>query len=146
MILISHRGNIKGPNPDFENEPEYIYTTLRLGYQVEVDVWYVDGKLKLGHDEPQYDFPFDLFKNWSDKLWLHCKNIEALKKLNQEDKLGVYINYFWHDTDYATLTSKGYIWSIHPIENSILVLPESSNSVQRPSTIGICSDFIVEYS
>ena len=146
MILISHRGNIKGPNPDFENEPEYIYTTLRLGYQVEVDVWYVDGKLKLGHDEPQYDFPFDLFKNWSDKLWLHCKNIEALKKLNQEDKLGVYINYFWHDTDYATLTSKGYIWSIHPIENSILVLPESSNSVQRPSTIGVCSDFIVEYS
>ncbi len=24
MIIISHRGNIDGPNPDMENKPEYI--------------------------------------------------------------------------------------------------------------------------
>ena len=145
MILISHRGNIEGANPDFENNPEYIYNALRLGYNVEIDVWYKDGKLKLGHDEPQYDFPFELFKNWSDKLWLHCKNIEALQKLNREDRIGVHMNYFWHDIDYAVLTSKGYIWSINPVENGILVMPEHTNSILLEKTIGICSDNIKRY-
>ena len=38
MILISHRGNINGPNPEMENNPEYIQKALDLGYDVEVDV------------------------------------------------------------------------------------------------------------
>lgn len=146
MKLISHRGNIKGPNPDFENEPEYIYTTLRLGYEVEIDVWYIDGKFKLGHDEPQYDFPFELFKNWSDKLWIHCKNVQALEKLNDVDKIGVHLNYFFHDQDYAVLTSKGYIWTINPVDRGILVMPEHTGNIPIEGTIGICSDNIVEYS
>jgi hypothetical protein len=58
MILISHRGNLNGPNPERENHPDYIWEALRAGYEVEIDVWWVEGKFKLGHDEPQYDFPF----------------------------------------------------------------------------------------
>ena len=30
MILISHRGNINGPNPEMENNPEYIQKAIRL--------------------------------------------------------------------------------------------------------------------
>jgi hypothetical protein len=60
MILISHRGNISGPNPERENHPDYILEALQAGYEVEIDVWFVDGKFKLGHDGPQYDFPFEL--------------------------------------------------------------------------------------
>ena len=146
MILISHRGNTKGTNPDFENQPEYIYNTLRLDYHVEVDVWYVDGKFKLGHDEPQYDFPFELLKNWNDKLWIHCKNVQALEKLNEIDKIGVHFNYFFHDKDYAVLTSKGYIWSINSIDGGILVMPEHTGNTPTQETIGVCSDNIVEYS
>ena len=48
MILISHRGNINGRIPEKENRPQYIETTLVSGYDVEVDVWYVNGKLMLG--------------------------------------------------------------------------------------------------
>ena len=39
MILISHRGNINGPNPEMENDPRYIENTLGKGFNVEVDVW-----------------------------------------------------------------------------------------------------------
>jgi hypothetical protein len=35
-----------------ENSPDYIWRAIQAGYNVEVDVWFVDGKFKLGHDEP----------------------------------------------------------------------------------------------
>ena len=55
MKLISHRGNINGPNKEQENHPDYITSALKQGYDVEVDVWLIDGNIVLGHDEPQYD-------------------------------------------------------------------------------------------
>ena len=36
MILISHRGNISGPNPERENHPEYIFEALQAGYDVDI--------------------------------------------------------------------------------------------------------------
>jgi len=54
MIKISHRGNINGRIEEAENRPDYIEDTLRLGYDVEVDVWFLDGKFYLGHDEALY--------------------------------------------------------------------------------------------
>lgn len=146
MILISHRGNITGPKPQSENKPEYIFTALKAGFDVEIDVWFNDGKFFLGHDSPDYEFPFTLLENFYNKMWIHCKNPQALSKLVEIDKGGHKLNYFWHDTDYATLTSKGFIWSIYPLHNGILVMPESSNTVQISTTKGICSDFIGEYA
>ena len=55
MIKISHRGNLRGPNKDRENNPQYIKEALEKGYNVEVDVWLQGTKLFLGHDEPQYE-------------------------------------------------------------------------------------------
>ena len=40
MILISHRGNLKGINPQRENEPLYIVEALEKGFDVEIDVWW----------------------------------------------------------------------------------------------------------
>ena len=54
MILISHRGNVDGPNPEKENHPSYIDMTIKAGYNVEIDVWYIDNNWYLGHDAPQY--------------------------------------------------------------------------------------------
>ena len=68
MILISHRGNLNGKIPLRENEPDYIWLAIQAGYNVEIDIWFVDGKFKLGHDEPTYDFPFELFENHFSKL------------------------------------------------------------------------------
>ena len=145
MILISHRGNLKGPHPD-ENHPDYILRALVAGFNVEIDVWFINGKFKLGHDEPTYDFPFELFENHFSKLWLHCKNVEAMVALNEFPNENL-LNYFFHQEDDITLTSKGYIWAYpgkQPIKNSIAVMPEL-NKDDLTQAIGICSDYIKDY-
>ena len=73
-------------------------------------------------DNPQYDFPHQLLEHQHSKLWLHCKNLEAVSQFNILDPHGSYLNYFWHQEDDVTLTSKGHIWAYpgkQPIENSI---------------------------
>ena len=145
MKLISHRGNLSGPNPEQENQPEYIAEALKQGYDVEIDVWFKDDKFMLGHDEPQYEFPFELIDQHYPKLWIHCKNIDALSKLNELDPNGSKVNYFWHENDLGVLTSKSYIWSTNLINNGILVMPELFNKQPIETTMGICSDYIEKY-
>ena len=82
MILISHRGNIDGKKPHLENNPSYIDDAIDLGYDVEIDLWMIDGRTYLGHDEPQYEVDDAWLTERVDKLWVHCKNIELLKMIS----------------------------------------------------------------
>lgn len=144
MILIAHRGNTNGPLESWENEPTYIDLAISKGYDVEIDVWYKDGILRLGHDKPQYGVDFRWFRDRITKLWVHCKNIEAINFFKAS---GYEFNYFWHETDTITLTSAKYIWAYpnkQPIENSIAVMPEIHND-DVSKCIGICSDYIEKY-
>ena len=146
MIFISHRGNLTGKNPKMENKPSYISDALNQGYDCEVDVWFVDNKFMLGHDEPKYGFPFVLFRSFYNKLWIHCKNVEAVSALYDFPETHL-LNYFWHQNDDVTLTSKGHIWAYpgkQPIKSSIAVLPELNND-DLTHAIGICSDNIKKY-
>jgi hypothetical protein len=146
MILISHRGNINGKDESKENKPSYIVDAIRKGYNVEVDFWYDNGKFVLGHDEPQYSIPLDFIENYYRYLWIHCKNHDALSKLVEIDRGGVYFNYFWHDTDDVIITSKGYMWA-NPgtyIEGSIAVMPEYKKD-KIDGRLGVCSDYIINY-
>ena len=145
MILISHRGNINGKKEELENKPQYIDESLSLGYDVEVDVWFIDGIFYLGHDNPQYGISLDWLYERKDKLWVHCKNVESIEKFNT---LNENYNYFWHQEDTVTLTSKNFIWAYpgkQPIKNSISVLPELFND-NTSVCIGICSDYIQYYN
>ena len=63
MILISHRGNISGKKIELENNPSYIQSTLDLGYEVEIDVWFKNGEWWLGHDNPEHKISIDYFLN-----------------------------------------------------------------------------------
>jgi hypothetical protein len=140
MIKISHRGNINGRIEEAENRPDYIEDTLRLGYNVEVDVWFLDNKFYLGHDEALYAIDKRFFDN--PRLWVHCKNIDAVLALQYSK-----VHYFWHENDTITLTSQGFIWAYpgkQPIKNSIAVMPELYND-DLTSCIGICSDYINKY-
>ena len=137
--LIAHRGNISGPNVKKENHPDYILTTLASGYDVEIDVWLIDGTFLLGHDDPQYQV--DSWFLLQDGIWCHAKNIEALDAML---KIGAHC--FWHDHDAVTLTSRGFIWS-YPgsdlVSKSVCVLPETVNSKQDYSSCyAVCSDFV----
>ena len=139
MIYISHRGNLNGPNPERENSPEYIAEALDMGYNVEIDVWFVDNKWFLGHDEPKYEVEQTFFYNHL--LWCHAKNINALKMM-----LTLGIHCFWHQGDDHTLTSKGYVWT-YPgktlTTKSICVKPNSAQDIGRCA--GVCSDYIRKY-
>ena len=77
MVLISHRGNINGKIEEYENYPPYIDSALKQGYDVEIDVWFVNDEWWLGHDEPQYKISTEWLEERQDKLWMHCKNVDA---------------------------------------------------------------------
>ena len=144
MKLISHRGNINGRNLSFENEPTYIDLAIKKGFDVEVDVWYVDNIIWLGHDNPQYKVDFRWFRDRVSKLWVHCKNIESVIYFKECE---YDINYFWHQNDTVTLTSLNHIWAYpgkQPIKNSIAVMPEIFND-NVSECYGVCSDFIEKY-
>ena len=144
MILISHRGNINGKNTKEENHPDYIDKAIELGYDVEVDVWVKNNLIYLGHDSPDILIPIQWLTDRYSKLWIHCKNTEALVYLKEKESLNV----FWHEEDTVTLTSKSYIWAYpgkQPIEKSIAVMPEL-HSDDLSKCIGVCSDYVKNYT
>ena len=143
MILISNRGNINGPIPESENNPKYIDNTICLGYEVEIDMWWVNNKIYLGHDKPQYEVSDEWLSKRIHKLWIHCKNTELLNWIKNTS-----FHYFWHENDTITLTSKNYIWVYpgkQPIIGSIAVMPELYND-DTTQCVGICSDYIQKYN
>ena len=111
MIIISHRGNIRGAVSNKENRPSYIDCAIGNGYHVEIDVRSINNELWLGHDEPQYKVDH----NWLDKrrnyLWLHCKNLEAAKECWAYHS-------FCHTSDSFVYTSTGVIW-LHDLRQRI---------------------------
>ena len=148
MKLISHRGNLYGPELSLENTQSYVEKAIELGFDVEIDVWYLDStkSFYLGHDKPEKKTSISWIKDIGSSLWIHCKNSEALFNLNSELNL----RYFWHQNDDYTITNTGIIW-VYPgkklSENSVMVLPEKFldlklldiNSLQ---VHGVCSDYI----
>lgn len=145
MILIAHRGLFQGPNKNKENSPEQILLAIKQGYHVEVDIRLIGKKLYLGHDEPVHEIKDDFIN--SRKFWIHCKNVEALHYFATH--ISEKYNYFWHENDQYTLTSKNYIWT-YPgktlTDRSIMVMPEyvdnNLTEIRNVTCYGICSDYV----
>jgi hypothetical protein len=142
MILISHRGNVEGPNSTFENHPTRINDALGRGYDCEVDIRIIDNKIYLGHDEPTHLISIGWLHKRRDRLWIHCKDLKTFSKFNTFYRN---FNYFFHDSDLGVLTSLSYIWSVNNVKNGILVMPESFNTKPNKYTLGVCSDYIQSY-
>lgn len=142
MRYIAHRGLFNGPDVNLENRPQQIEVAIEEGFDCEVDLWYIDNQLFLGHDFADYKITIDWLIN--KPLWIHAKNIDALHYL----VISPYaLNYFWHENDQYTLTSNNKIWA-YPgnqlTKNSIMVMPEWTNILEAYTTdcYGICSDSI----
>jgi len=147
MILISHRGNINGKNINKENNPTYIETAIGFGYDVEIDIRYIDKRFFLGHDIPQYEIKIKWLEKNLNNIWIHCKDLNSFSYFNQYNLINSKkFNYFSHDTDIGVLTSHNYIWSTHICNGGILVLPEIFNTSPTSETIGVCSDIISTFS
>jgi hypothetical protein len=140
LKIISHRGNIYGPDKENENRPSQILLAIQKGFDVEIDFWSEDNRLFLGHDYPEHEIPISFLRENQDLIWIHCKNLEAMLFLKYflPDS-----NFFWHQSDDFTLTSQGYIWT-HPgkeiTEHSVIVdLTDSPKTTT--SAFGICTDY-----
>jgi hypothetical protein len=142
MKKIAHRGNVYGPNPILENQPQHLLNAIKMGYDVEVDTWLINDVLYLGHSEPIHKIDLSFLIDISDKAWFHCKNLEALCMFSKTLK---FCNFFWHQEDRYTLTSKGYIWT-YPgnttSEFSVLVDLDLTSSIDQYSLYGLCSDYV----
>jgi hypothetical protein len=145
LKIIAHRGNLDGPTPDLENSPRHIMHAIDSGFDVEVDVWVIDSKIYFGHDGPVYG-PIEesMLEEMSDRLWIHCKNLDAL--IWFKDNKGKY-KYFWHQSDDYTITSNGYFWTFPGMQyskHSILVsLGPKSPHYTVPHAI--CTDYPGSY-
>jgi hypothetical protein len=142
MKIISHRANLYGPNKDLENNPKQIEKVIKK-YDVEIDLWNVNGDLFLGHDCPQYKINYDFLDSNIHNLWIHAKNLDSISYLFNTD-----LNWFWHENDKTTLTSKKNIWC-YPgtyIENGITVVFNDSKKCDIPNyCLGICTDYPTNY-
>ena len=145
MLIISHRGNIDGPSVNDENRPDYIDHALEKNFEVEIDIWLINNEIYLGHDEPLYK----INKNWlferRQKTWIHCKNFDSLSYLSASEE-SKYLNFFFHQKDQYTLTSKNYIW-VYPSQpydrNSVIVsrFPKEFKNYIKDRPYGVCTDF-----
>tara|TARA_R110000824_G_scaffold324794_1_gene511729 strand:- start:4194 stop:4634 length:441 start_codon:yes stop_codon:yes gene_type:complete len=144
MIIISHRGNISGPELSKENHPEYIDKAITLGFDVEVDVWWDQGTY-LGHDGPEYKISKEWLLDRKDHLWIHCKNLEGAYHLAKEFKC------FCSDIDPYCFMSQGHIWvndvTVRPPQNCVvplLGLEDIHNYQFKDAAFAICTDYPLE--
>ena len=143
ITTISHRGNLRGPEPDKENNPSYIDLAIKELYEVEVDIRYIEGNFYLGHDNPEYFVDLYWLKERSEYLILHCKNLSALYLLKDQ------YHCFWHENDCYTLTTKQKIWTYpdQPVGPDCIIVdlePPTKQKLESWKTkgcYGVCSDY-----
>ena len=138
MLIISHRGNTLGPNPEFENHPDRIIDVTNT-YDCEIDVWVVDDKIFLGHDKPQYEVKKEFLFN--QRLWCHAKNLQALHYL-----LSLNVKCFYHNVDDYTLVSNGLIWAYPgmPVNCKSIIVDKSKDwRLNNYKCYGVCVDYIL---
>ena len=143
MKLIAHKGNVNGPDSSKENTPAQIEWCIENGYDVEIDVRYnvEKDKFYLGHDESKYEINWWLLAGKLEHLWIHCKDLTTLHEFTSNTSG---YNYFWHQGDDYTLTSKGQIWasSGKPYKEDTVIVVENPEDVKEYDCYGICSDYV----
>tara|TARA_R100001015_G_C4632698_1_gene196602 strand:+ start:3295 stop:3753 length:459 start_codon:yes stop_codon:yes gene_type:complete len=138
MNIISHRGNLNGPDPRNENTISQIQKAKDNGFDVEVDVWWYKENFWLGHDEPEQKILKSFLTQGN--LWVHAKNLEAVKELQYVDT-----NWFWHENDKVTLTRRGNIWCFpgNEVDGGIMVDngPVPYGQAAKVKVQGVCTDY-----
>lgn len=140
MKFIAHRGNLIGPTT-YENAPSYINEAIQEGFDVEIDVWYLDGELYLGHDAPTHKIDLNFLQQ--QEVWAHAKNLPALELMLDNN-----VHCFWHENDQRVLTSRGYVWTFPNMEccpKSVLVVLDKELGIKN-NIYGVCGDYVSQWS
>jgi len=136
--IVSHRGCLYGPCIETENKPDQIVNTLSLGFPVEIDVWKSGDRFLLGHDEGKYEVVPTFFNN---DMYIHCKNLEAVEYFKNTK-----LNWFWHNKDKMTLTSKGVAWCYPGVFVSGGITVELGKPKYiKQDILGVCTDYPIKW-
>lgn len=151
LNVISHRGNINGPDKARENKIECIIECIeKYSLDVEIDLRTKDNKLFLTHDEIFTDFTYfnnvQFLKKYKNNLWIHCKDIETLIYANENLQE---FNYFGHNNDSFVLTSKRFIFTAPGNltgTNVVCVMPELNSSFVNPYNVcAVLTDYPLNF-
>jgi hypothetical protein len=142
---ICHRGNLFGPVKEMENNFGVLLQRSIQGYHVEVDVWYHEHTLWLGHDKPEYKITLEWLLSSKRRL-VHAKNGATFEYLLKEaGKRALDIHVFYHTEEDYVLTNKGLV-ICYPgkplLEGSLCMMPEraqyTSEDIQK--CFSVCTD------
>lgn len=145
MKVISHRGNLHGPNPDKENQVAYIEKALMCNYEVEIDLWAKPEGLFLGHDAPEYLVNTGWIFARSSYLWLHAKDVATAGYLTSLKKIAQ-LRWFFHQSDDLALVSDGTLWLYpgHYSSQGVTVVLSPNEEIPNHAW-GICTDYADSY-
>lgn len=142
---VCHRGNLVGPVRKLENNFGILIQREIQGHEVEVDVWYHENTLWLGHDKPEYKITLEWLAN-SNRRWIHAKDGKTFEYLLLEKgKRALDIHVFYHTKEDYALTNKGVI-ICYPgktlLEGSCCMMPEQAyyTDAEKQKCFVICSD------
>lgn len=141
MLIISHRGNVSGPNPSRENSPSFIDEAISNNFIVEVDLWIGTDTVKLGHDFADYDISLGWLMDRRENIIIHAKNLSAVQYLYRKD-----LHWFYHNNEPVVLTSKGWMWCYpgNYLADGITV-QFGKPDLNIPKIHGICTDYPLEF-
>jgi hypothetical protein len=147
MKIISHRGNLTGPNKSRENSPDYIEEAMTNGYDVEVDLRMKGVDLYLGHDEPQYSITKSWITDRKKMLWVHTKDKESLLYMVHEIPDA---QFFYHERERYTIVSNGLVWAHDfslKLTDKCIVPTLSLDEIEKYNGRGVyalCTDYVAE--
>jgi hypothetical protein len=142
---ICHRGNIKGPVKGLENNFGILIQRTLQDYATEVDIWYHENNLWLGHDRPEYKISLEWLVSDKRRL-IHAKDGKTFEHLLQEaGKRALDIHIFYHTEEDYVLTNKGLI-ICYPgkplLEGSLCMMPERATYKREDlqKCFSVCTD------
>lgn len=141
MKIYSHRGNLEGPDPEWENHPSKFEQAFREKFYVMADVTGKDGALYGGS---VHLISFDFVQQHKYQMIFRATNFEAIKLLRQRD-----VHYFYLDSDAYSLTS--WNWSImnshdeNPYDFLTIMLNPEKNKFYDPEYLPDIGGVITNY-
>ena len=145
MKIISHRGNLAGPNLINENTHDYIDIALKKGFDVEIDLWKINQKYFLGHDKPEKQVELSWLEERKKYLWIHTKNIRSFESLIKLDNGFIF---FYYSKEPIVLVSNGIIWTHEPKQIKVyklciipLINKDEIIENENYKWHGICTDY-----
>ena len=141
MLLISDKGNTNGPNILSQNTPDYIDSTINLGYNVKIDLWYHNDKCFLGDDGPKTEINWDWIIKNSSYLWINCRTTNTFSFLLENAKS---LNFFYNKSDVIAMTSQGLAWSSADNPHTKGTITQDADQID--GVLGICSNHVSKWS